>query len=237
MGTWPAWGVALIAFVAGLGARAQGAAEFPPVWAWHGATSSGWRFGPSSWFSEHELRMQGVHRQSRDDTCGLAALATVLGALGEPVSEAELASRARMAPGGGTSVATLVRLARELGHRAAAVQSSWAGMQAYFARYAEPVIALLAVRTLHFTVWTALEEGSAVLADPVWGHRVMERATLERLWTGVVLFVRRRGHGGAPVPDGRPGSSDLAEAAQRARARWRSLVRWQQQGGLGLWGL
>ncbi|NLG68423.1 MAG: hypothetical protein GX496_02485 [Firmicutes bacterium] len=173
----------------------------------------------------HALRFQGVVRQGTDRSCGYAAAATVLRALGLEVDEAQLI-RAATGQDGETSasVSDIGRAVAPWGVRSYPVLSTWDDLLRYFERYDEPVVALVDVGRPHFTVVAALEPWAAYLADPSQGARVWSRARFEERWTGVVLFLRLQDGG---PPSGFLARSPLMQAVGRLKARHRLLERAQ----------
>lgn len=177
--------------------------------------------------SAQALRFEGVVRQADERSCGYAAAATVLRALGFEASEAEVARAAGAAPGGPASVADIGRAVRRWGVTSFPVLGDWEGLLRYFALHPEPVVALVDVGGPHFTVVTAVEEGAVYLADPSQGHRVWSRQRFLRRWTGVVLFLRPPP--GAPTSDAVGREPGLEGAVRRLASRHRLLLRQQAQ--------
>jgi len=139
------------------------------------------------------LRDAQLVRQSRDYTCGLAALATLLRhAFGRNVSEAGLlrsleneiagdGNSGAVRPGSGVSFATLRRLARRHGVDAVGLSLGREGLR----HLALPVIAYLEYHGQpHFTVLRGVdpEQGSVHLADPGWGNWRLSTAQFHALW-------------------------------------------------------
>jgi len=181
--------------------------------------------------SVHDLRFQGVVRQGTDRTCGYAAAATVLKALGLEVDEAQLIRAATGQDGeASASVADIGRAVVPWGVRSYPVLSTWDDLLRYFERYDEPVVALVDVGRPHFTVVAAMEPRAVYMADPSQGVLVWSRARFEERWAGVVLFLRPQ-HGSPP--EGSLARSPLMQAVGRLRARHRLLERVQAGGGHG----
>lgn len=174
-------------------------------------------------------RDQGVVRQERDFSCGLAAMATLMTYYFErPVSEEELLARLDL-PGPdvltdamsgagvtqqererllalrerGVSLATLAELARGYGLVAKGVKIS----PALLSRLSVPAIAYVEpAGEPHFTLIRGVDgHGNVQVADPSWGNRRFPAADFARLFappgavTGRLLIV---------LPNGRePGRS------------------------------
>lgn len=151
--------------------------------------------GFRDWIS---LRDQGVVKQDFDFSCGLAALATVLGQqLGIAVTEAELLQQlglpAERLRGGsalsaedvalinrGVSMATLSTLARGYSLAPVAVAVSMEQL----AQLRVPAIAYVEVQgEPHFTVIRGLgPTGQVQVADPSWGNRLFSAQAFARLF-------------------------------------------------------
>ena len=118
--------------------------------------------------------VEGVCIQTSEASCGACATATVLNALGEDVTEREMAAAAH------TSVTGTLNwyLAREVRDR---------GYRARFAAPANPwevtPPAILGVRTGgvgHFVVLLSVEEGGVVIGEPLSGREEMSWAEFGR---------------------------------------------------------
>lgn len=149
----------------------------------------------SSWV---ELRDRGVVRQANDFSCGLAALATVLGQqFGIRATEAELletlglgpeqlAALEQLAPedieriNRGVSMATLSQLAAGFGVHAVGVSVSMEQLM----RLRTPAIAYVEAQgEAHFTVIRGIGgDGQVQLADPSWGNRLLSRHAFARMF-------------------------------------------------------
>ncbi|HJQ85185.1 MAG TPA: nitrilase-related carbon-nitrogen hydrolase, partial [Candidatus Binatia bacterium] len=122
--------------------------------------------------------------QSRANTCGVAALAQLLSALGMEVSEADLLQYVPLGPRG-ASMAALAGAARRLGLRAWGERQSFAAL----GEYALPVIAH--VRDDHYVVVLRFEPGGVVqVFDPAQGYVRVTPEDFRGAWDGYVLVVR-----------------------------------------------
>ena len=191
------------------------------------------------------MRFEGISPQKTDVTCGLAALATVLGFLGETTDEEQLRRLSGLAPGRPASLRHLVVAAAQLGYPAFAVRSSWVQMEAYFREFREPAVVLLKGALPHFSVWLEAGAHVAYLADPIRGHLTLARRLFESRWTGVALLVRpsptahatrfraqtrARDQEGGSAPAGDVAAA-LRRAVEAARQRHRRLSALQARSG------
>jgi predicted double-glycine peptidase len=183
-------------------------------------------------------------RQSRDYSCGLAALATVLTRLGSPVSEEELLEEIAR---GDTihpevSFSDLARLARERGFRALGVAIAPDLLPRLRGRPA--IVALNVDGSAHFSVLRAAHADGAVwLADPSWGNRRLAGWEFERYFSangerGRVLLIvpSSTGEAGASADtagaDGPgietkrvgPGRSNRGGSSEAAEPPWRWAI-------------
>jgi predicted double-glycine peptidase len=149
----------------------------------------------SSWV---ELRDRGVVRQANDFSCGLAALATVLGQqFGIRATEADLLETLGLGPkqlaaaeqlgpeaieriNRGVSMATLSELAAGFGVRALGVSVSMEQLT----RLRAPAIAYIEAQgEAHFTVIRGIGgDGQVQLADPSWGNRLLSRQAFAHMF-------------------------------------------------------
>lgn len=173
-----------------------------------------------------EPRFDGVVRQSRDASCGAAALATLLGGwLGDPVGEGELLDALaaalpqeewELAQHDGLSLADLLAAVRLRGHRA-----EWRRLAPdQLDRLPAPmVVRLLLQEGPHFAVLKGVYGGEAYLADPADGNLRLPLADFIPLWapggSGLALAVERSDGGHLAATPLRPD----ALSAEERRAR------------------
>lgn len=144
-----------------------------------------------------EQRDKGVVKQSLDYSCGVAALATLMGARFDlEVSERVLLERLEENAEGwqlsldwrerGVSLAILGKLAAHYNLRAIGVSVSAVGLM----WLQQPAIAFIDYRgSPHFTVIRPpLTDGRIALLDPTWGNRTLTR------WQFLPMFLSN-GHG------------------------------------------
>lgn len=124
-----------------------------------------------------------VVRQSTPQSCGPAALASLLAWLGRPVGEAAVLARARLRADG----VTLAELARLAG--AFELSAGWYAVPASaLPRLPMPAIAHVRRQGGHFVALYRVARGFVLLADPA-GGLVIERLTrFRRDWSGRVLL-------------------------------------------------
>ena len=137
----------------------------------------------------HRATATPVVKQSRPMDCGLAALAMVAGAWGDPVALAELQ---RSSPPGdrGVKLGTLRDLARARGLTAYAIAGTHADLERELAGHRPVVVGLVLPfeqrRALtHYEVVIAYNprDGSVVTLDPATGKQMQRtRAVLEAEW-------------------------------------------------------
>jgi hypothetical protein len=141
-----------------------------------------------------ELRFRDVVRQSRDVSCGAAALATLLTHYwGEPITEqqaieamAQLGDRQRIEQEG-FSLLEMKRFAEGRGYAAVGYRVEGA---ANLVKLPVPVISLVNVRGYaHFVVIKGVAGDHVFIADPAFGNRVRSLERFEREWNGVILAV------------------------------------------------
>ena len=133
----------------------------------------------------------GVVLQSADHTCGPAAAATLLGELGVPAGEAEMARLCGSAAWLGTTEGALCRaLQRKLGPTAfgAALERP---DEDRLCRYIHPVLARLRAGVLrdHWVVLLAINDRVAILGDLALGKVEMPAAEFLRVRRDVAIVV------------------------------------------------
>ncbi|MDI6701764.1 C39 family peptidase [Methanothermobacter wolfeii] len=122
--------------------------------------------------------------QSRDYTCGPAALATVLKSLGIPCSESELAELAGTDESG-TTMYGLIVAAITKGLKARGLKMDVSQLRKnhiVFVRFGE---------SCHYSVIRSVNGRTVTLADPSLGEIKMKREIFSRIFTGNVLVVER----------------------------------------------
>jgi predicted double-glycine peptidase len=140
--------------------------------------ASGYEKGAVKMESWKEIRDKGVVKQKEDDTCGAAALATVLQMYGTFVTEAEILKET--AKGGWLSFEDVHRAAVKRGFRSA----GFAGKLDLLQRLKYPTIVFLVSEHggEHFSVVYEMSEKWAYLADPSLGRVKMELSRFDTWW-------------------------------------------------------
>jgi len=158
-----------------------------------------------------QLRDEGVVRQARDFSCGVASLATLLRAWGnDEITEATLLRdllagagplSARRLAEHGVSFAQLAELARRRGFSALGIDAATTDL----ARLRHPVIVALHIADgTHFSVLRGITaSGAVLLADPSWGKRWLSAWEFRRYYEddagrGRLLLIHRAGAATAP---------------------------------------
>ncbi len=133
--------------------------------------------------SRYDIWKGDVCLQTTNATCGPAALATCLHALGIPAKEAELALDAHTA-GDGTLFADLARAAREYGVDAAFYEHKQASDVAL------PAIAsVTAPGGMDHFVAVIMHDGKRCIGDPANGLRPLEHEDDHYQWSGMFLSL------------------------------------------------
>ena len=143
-----------------------------------------------------ELRDQNVIKQTLDNSCGAAALATLMVYYyGEPTSEAEILDllRAKLTPEElaakaqrGFSLLDMKRVAQEKGYQAVGFRLTLQQLQ----QLAAPVIVYLEPREYrHFAVLRGVRNGMVYLADPARGNLRMRIDQFLDEWQGHIIFA------------------------------------------------
>ncbi|WP_336985697.1 C39 family peptidase [Altererythrobacter aquiaggeris] len=152
-----------------------------------------------------DLRFQNMTRQSRDLSCGAAAVATLLKhAYGLPAEEGAIIDEifAAVPEGARSKIAaegfSLLELKRYVESRGFAAGGFELESSEKLANLKVPVIALINVRGYnHFVVIKRVDRGRVLIADPAFGNG---RPTIEAFagqWNGIILAVAKEG----AVPD------------------------------------
>jgi len=147
-----------------------------------------------------DLKFAGVVAQTTENSCGAAALASLLTLFGSPVGELEvlgLIEKRIVGRGGvpnsesGLSALDLRDAARELGLYATGYRLSTQQLEDYFARAGFPVIAHVTRPRQHYVVVVAAAERHVMIGDPGWGAYVctMRRFAEERGPSGVFIVA------------------------------------------------
>ncbi len=143
----------------------------------------------SAWSSAaHPLASLEVVRQSQPASCGPAALATLLGWLGRPHSEAYLLGLTELGPEG-VSLAEFARLAHAMD-----VPGAWYhAPSARLAHLPAPFVAHLelpgAAAAGHLVVVRSVTHGYVVVADPAQGAQVVSLERFSRDYSGRVYLL------------------------------------------------
>ncbi len=161
-----------------------------------------------------ELRMQGIKRQTKDYSCGAAALSILLKNYFEDKHEEQVIlsdivyrlsdkeNLERMTEG--FSMLDLKKSAQRLGYTADGVLLDQSAITALNG----PVIILLRKKELkHFVVLKGATQGRAFIADPSQGHLRISLFELFSQWKGETLIIGREGFGlpkmhGLAIPKG-----------------------------------
>ncbi|NET49002.1 MAG: hypothetical protein F6K09_09810 [Merismopedia sp. SIO2A8] len=131
----------------------------------------------------HDVRANGIIKQTSDSSCAPAALATVLRQWGINASEpevAQLAGTSRM----GTSMPQLITAAQKLGMDGLELRPSWEAIQ----KINRPgILSIWLVdgnrRLPHAVALLGISQNTAIIADPADGKAYsVDRATLENVW-------------------------------------------------------
>ncbi len=143
-----------------------------------------------------EMRSAGMATQTQEFTCGAAALATTLSALGRPTREREildrlLADSAYVRDHGADSVelpplsaADLQRIARSLGFKAVTLRAAADSEALKSLEKLKPVICriLLYEEYLHFVVVRDVADGWLFISDPAYGNVRLPIEQFGRAW-------------------------------------------------------
>lgn len=199
--------------------------------------------GPGWWpAGERALRFAGIEPQQLDQSCGFAAVATALQALGRAgVSEQAVMARGGLPGPQGATVRQISTAVHAFDAQAFPLRSRWELLANYYHRYGGPVILRWHKPEPHFVVLLDVDGYVAVVADPARGYQVLARAELERRWDGVAVIVRGEMGASAGEPDPqdtpRPADGRGPGAAWRPFVRrHRQLVRLQERLSLSGWG-
>ncbi len=132
-----------------------------------------------------ELGWNGVKRQEKDNTCGLAVLSLLLEWAGVPVSEAKLAKQTTVSAQG-MSLFAWQELAKKYG-----VQGTWyrAAPQA-LEDLPMPLVAQIKDPTGHFVLVQRVYNDHVLLADPNAGLVLYSVTEFLRVWTGRSFVLR-----------------------------------------------
>lgn len=146
-----------------------------------------------------ELRFRNMERQSRDLSCGAAALATLLehgygieadeGQIIEAIiGNAPEQTRAKIAEQG----FSLLELKRYLESQGFAAGGFQLERVEQLANLKVPVIALVNVRGYnHFVVIKRIADGRVLIADPAFGNTRPPLSTFAAQWNGIILVAAR----------------------------------------------
>jgi len=146
-----------------------------------------------------EIREQGVVMQQWDNSCGAAALATVLTyVLGHPISEQDVATGMlrkteplKVRYRGGFSLLDMKRFVAALGFEGA----GYRGLTLEDLKQFENAILPISVHGYaHFIVFRGFDaHGNVLFADPAFGNRKVSISRFANIWkTGIGFVVTRR---------------------------------------------
>jgi len=148
--------------------------------------------------SLRELRQHNVVMQKWDNSCGAAALATVLTyGLDHPVSEQDAAKGMlstteplKVRYRGGFSLLDMKRFVEAAGFQGAGYREL---TFEDLSRFENPIVSINVHGYAHFVVFRGLEGDDRVsLADPAYGNRTMSRARFANAWVSRIGFVVTR---------------------------------------------
>jgi len=149
-----------------------------------------------------EIKMDGIQRQTLDNSCGAAALSILLKDYFNDFYEesdllADIISRSskeelRKSATYGFSLLDLKSLAERLGYKADGVTLP---EKSIFALPGPVIILLKGKKVNHFVVLKGTAKGSAFIADPIQGSIRMPLHKLYDIWDGVALILSRKGFG------------------------------------------
>jgi len=151
-----------------------------------------------------EQRWKHVTRQSRDISCGSAALATILHyQFGDEVSEESLirsilkyVEQKEVSRRGGFSLLDLKRVATDLGYQVSGYKLSLEQL----VELGGPTLVPITLRGYkHFVVFRGMIGDRVVLADPSFGNLLVPDFLFQKVWQGVALAIERR-EKGLPIP-------------------------------------
>jgi ABC-type bacteriocin/lantibiotic exporter with double-glycine peptidase domain len=129
-----------------------------------------------------------VFRQTDQESCGVAALAITSTRLGEPMVESQIRHICGARPGA-WSLDDLAQCAGLIGFSSEGLRGDWESLR----RSRANIPTILHLRQKHFVVSLRVEANRAVVFDPAVGQSaVVDRATLERSWTGAMLVLNYR---------------------------------------------
>lgn len=143
--------------------------------------------------SLRERKFVKIIPQSRDYSCGAAAMATILtyhfgrdtsetGAIREMLEVADF----EVVKKKGFSLLDLKKYAENIGYRAGGYRVK----PELLAKITKPTIVLVDVRGYsHFVVLKGVREEGVFLADPAWGNRIMNFQNFQKAWNGVVFAL------------------------------------------------
>ena len=121
--------------------------------------------------------------QSRENTCGPAALAYILNFYGLETDEDDILKHVHISSYG-TSMLQLKNAAKDFGFIGKGYKSNYKWLK----QQALPLIAH--VNDKHYVVINKIINNRIYLFDPLEGHIILEKNDFENLWSGNVLTVR-----------------------------------------------
>ena len=142
-----------------------------------------------------EVKHQNISRQSRDYTCGAAALSTLLNYyLDDPVSEEEIihelhkhVPREKAIERGGFTLLDLKNFAQAKGYNVTGYRMD----TAFLRQVKQPVLVRINLRNYsHFVIVKGVLADRIFMADPTAGNLSMKIPQFEKIWTnGIGLIV------------------------------------------------
>ncbi|MDX9958080.1 MAG: cysteine peptidase family C39 domain-containing protein [Spirochaetia bacterium] len=172
---------------------------------------------------KEDLRFIYVMEQGMDASCGMATVATALSLYWHiPVREAELlaglfptGSEVEGRNNGTVSLASMAAAFEGKGIAARAFRVDWDGLETILARGYAPLVVHYDRPDPHFALLLEISGDVAVLADPARGLETLDRAGLEKRYSGVAMALAS--HSGQR-------DNETLEAAIRAARGRRALL-------------
>lgn len=144
-----------------------------------------------------EIRETGVVMQHWDNSCGAAALATVLTyGFGHPISEEQVAEA--MLPGnkpseirkqGGFSFLDMKHVVERIGFKGLGFKKMTIP---YLKKYRDPIVLIVVHGYPHFVVFEGVKGDRVLLADPAYGKRSPSQRAFKTAWHDGFAFVVTR---------------------------------------------
>ena len=129
-----------------------------------------------------EIGGKDIEKQNLDDSCGLAAVATILRSFyGEDIYERDVLDEVlKVSDGGAASFSDLEKVVKKFGFKAGGFRMSFADLKGIKI----PGIVYLRYRGQdHFSVIRGInEQGLVWLGDPLWGNRKFSKWQFKSMW-------------------------------------------------------